>query len=316
MAVDYEEIEGSPTYRLDTTISAQRVLKIAWDDIDALVAELSPYPGNNTARFPGRPLLWVKTIDIVPWPGCVPTGAGEVPASYEFARATVNYEIPKWDNGNTETGSGGGAPEPNSPNNETWLSQRTTVGGEYMVLPTSGLVWEYKYNPLTNSYSQGTDKVLDDVHAGMIVPLIEYQLTYHRVAFPPWRTINEAIGKLNDVYFSGCPAETLLFTGAEGSVEFSTQGFPFWTLDYKFSYKNIVFLDFDDTGEFMDHGWNYFLRPESGQFERLYRRGNVQIQMAIVPGFGVPVPTLVHMEKNRPIYDVYPFKYLFRQGIV
>ncbi len=292
--VPYEELEGSPTYSLQPkSISAKRSLKVYWGYVDALVEEFTPRPGNIFATFPGRPLLWVDTIEIQPFPGCLPHQDVE-PAFYDWAQVDVNYKTVEWDAGN-------GGPD-NSPrqgddpkaDDETLISHKVEIGGEFMMIPAAGLRWFYGYNREADQYGTGegfSKHVLDDVGAGVLIPLMEHEITWHKVRFPPWQSIKDTMGCVNDRRFSACPIGTLLFAGCEANIDFSAMDTKYWTLTYKMSYKNLLKLPGNNPSEF--RGWNHFFRPESGKFEFLTRRS----KLALGPG-------AVRGAKGKALFDV------------
>lgn len=298
--VPYHEVTGSPTFSLTRRgLTAKRTLHTNWNYVDALVAELTPYPGNIFATFPGRPLFVVDTIDIAPAPGLDPDGQNEIPASYvnggDFgAKVEVTYKTPEWDSGtNSVSGDtsprGGGDPKAD---NQTLLSHKVSVSGEFIVLPTRSMRWEIAYDARNNIYGVGTDRVSGDVSAGILVPLIEHDITWHYVLFPPWTAIRSCIGKVNRLPFAGAPRGTLLFLGCEANVDIASYENKYWTVTYKFAYKNNRLVNGWDAFDY-DKGWNYFLRPESGQFELLLRRPPASIS---------GVPDVMHFAE-RPSVD-------------
>lgn len=319
--VEFEELEGYPTYGVSLTeITARRRLRFDWADIDAAVAMLSPYTGNEWATFPGRPLMWVHKIDIEPELGVAHDGG--LTCTYDKAIFTVDYHVPKWDGGPaTGTGGGGsGAGTDNSPrqgqspqaDTETLLSHRVSVGAEWLILPSSGLVWGNGWDATAQEYdTDGVRAVTSEINAGILIPIFEHQITWHRVAAPPWSAIRASIGCVNDDGFAGAAAGTLLFLGVEASVEYNNEGLNFWKMDYKFSEKNLRSSDPDDL---MDRGWNYFYRKETGQFEYLARRKPTAPVAAVRAGGGGPVPQAADdvMAVGRPIYAFADFEELFQ----
>lgn len=251
MAVEYEELEGSPKLKITKEgQSAQRVLRVAWDDIDDFVSETFGIiygAGETTVRqppvpFPGKPWLFPESIDIEPMDGENPRGTGpDGSCSYPHAgaRVTVGYKTLDFED-----------------DDEPYLSIRTSVGAEFLTLPKAGLKWDVTVDGLTS--------VSDEVAAGLLVPTIEHQLTLHRVAVVPWDSIRAAIGRVNSSVYSGVPAECLLFCGCELSREVGLEGAKHWQIDYRFSERVVI----DTNGDIA--GWNHFYR-EAGASSGFYR---------------------------------------------
>jgi hypothetical protein len=327
LLVPFEEIGGSPTYALTRTgITATRTLKVRWDYVDALVREFNPRPGNLFATFPGRRALWVDTIDIQPWPSTDPQGElilnpYQDMAWYQWAQVKVNYTTKPHD---TEDGNSPRQGDKPNAGNDTILSHKVTVGGEYLILPSKGLVWSEYYDPKTDQHGigpiMGVDKkgnpvqvgggsrtVAEEVNAGVFVPTVEHNITWHYVAFPPWTAMRTAVGKVNSASWIRCPPGTVLFLGAEASIDISAEETKYWTVDYKFVYKNQATADDPEP-----KGWNYFLRPASGLWEKIERKPPTVIQQQPALGQPVMVP-LVDFQAgvDRPVYDSADFGPLF-----
>lgn len=351
--VQYEELEGSPTYsiKMGKGVEAKRELRVAGSDLNLLVAQFTPFPGNIFAQFPGIPGLWVDTIDIVPFDNCPPKDGGDI-ALYDWHKVSVSYKTPEFEGGdNTDGGDGGQGPDgqgdgkQGQPNrgghphsdNDTLLSHKCTIGGEFMVLPGEGLEWKDSFDAVSWSYNppvfdeegpnpahaRASRSVKDGVSAGIIVPLMEYTVTWHRVRLPPWRAIQETIGKINDDEFLGCEAGCLLYLGADLSIEFSAIGTKWWTVEHKFSYKNNTkggdaFLDTVLFGGTVPKGWNYFYRPETGRFEHLKRKGRTTPVEAVRTESEHPTKytTELVVTPGGDLYDMTSFIPLFKQSIL
>jgi hypothetical protein len=329
--VEYEELAGSPTFNLThKNITATRELKCAWADIDALVEQFTPFPGNIFATFPNRPLLWVDTIAIKPFMSCAPISTAD-PAEYVAAQVTVNYKTPEWDNGGGGPSGGSSRPD-NSPrqgqephaDNETLLSHKLSVGAEFLVFPPNSLEWQDRYHVDSDVYNtaDGTRKVNGDVNAGVLVPTQEHTITWHRCPRPPWKAIRLCVGTVNDRPFAGAPEGTLLFLGCEANIDFSAFNTKFWNLDYKLSYKNYrkvegVGGDSRDPYKDADKGWNFFLRPESGRFEPLFRKGRTRTIEKFPPGAGPPVVKRISIDGTAGfIYQYSDFRPLFKVFVI
>lgn len=262
----YDEI-GTPTYKVTRNgATGTQTFKIPWDQIDAVVAELFP-PFAAPRSFPGRVFMYATDVDIEPWMPDSPTGLGEIPAEYEFARITINYSTLSFDqdpatqNNNDGSDSPGGddqkGPGKDEDSDATFLSFRTSIGGEYITYPSGALEW-----------TSDQEDVTDEVQAGVVVPIIEHSVTWHNCALPPWAKIRATVGRVNNAQYFGAGVGTLLFLGVEASRELTSDGEKQWELEYRFSEKNVG-------TEASPKGWNYFLRPDADpvDFESVALKG-------------------------------------------
>ena len=283
MGVIFEELAGSPTvsYTRGEGGKAKQILRCAWADQNALLAQFFPSPyilGSNivippAAVFPGAAWMVAKTADIEPWDPENPNGHGEFPNYYPGgARVTINYETPEYDQSNPQADG----PEGNT--EITFVSYKVSISGEFLTYPSSALRWD---QPSDQSLSDNPSNPIapkftatgDDTMASVIIPMLEHTLTWPQVAFPPWTAIRSCIGKVNAYTFCGAPPETLLFLGCEASRDITSEGIRCWNIEYKFSEKNQNPLN-----PLNPQGWNYFLRPDgqqAGTFMRMRRRVNL-----------------------------------------
>jgi len=247
MPMTYEELAASPTFVMDRDGgSAQRIVKVAWEDIGRAILEVFPgaafgYP--YTASIPGFPWLRAQRMTIGPWDGEHPTGHGESMNTYpNGAKIVVDYEPNTW----PEPDFGDGPDGPDSDIKDiTFLEQQITFGGEYLTWPNNGVRWDKDADGNATYGSGGGGggagdkqfKVFEDINVGVVVPTIEHSMTWHYVRRPPWVGIRNCLGKVNSVRHMGCEPETLLFNGCTASRTYSTQGLPTWKLEYRLSEK-------------------------------------------------------------------------------
>jgi len=271
--IPYEELEGSPTITMDRKGgSAERKLRIAWSNIGAAILEVFPgaifgYPYN--AQMPGFPWLRAQSMRIEPWdpknprPDSFGLGTNSYPGG--GALLTINYAPNEFDDNQTST-------DKKNPENVVFLEQSIAVSGEFLTWPNQGVRWETGTEG--SAFIAGNnDKrwvVNEDIKVGIVIPMLDHTLTWNYVKSPPWDAIRNCIGKVNQDAFNGCAPETLLFLGATASRSFSTIGFPWWKLGYKFAEKcmNAPLKPKD-----VPQGWNHFLRPNGAntKFERLVK---------------------------------------------
>jgi hypothetical protein len=90
------------------------------------------------------------------------------------------------------------------------------------------------------------------------IPVTVHNLTWHNVIHPPWDTIHQLQGTINNAVFLGCPADTVLFDGAEAEKTFRAGFKPgespvCWKIKYIFRERSIK-----HSGSI--YGWNHIYR--------------------------------------------------------
>jgi hypothetical protein len=250
MPVDFKELGGSPVeqYGLDG-FRARREFLIAWEDRDAFAAEVlgaaAPHGGASWVHYPGKESVFAVRLRYEPFDPDGPDvkdipGLTEGLNSYSgsLAKATVDYRtVTGQDRDDGPAGETG-----------THLTYRMAYAADWLPLLPAGWQWED---------GQG-NPVPDALEVAKYVPVTEHHLTWHQVLNPPWDAIHALQGKVNDAEFLGCPAETVLFEGAEANKLFRA-GFeegpsPFtWQIHYVFRERSIK-----QGGQVL--GWNHFYR--------------------------------------------------------
>lgn len=240
--------------------TAQEIYLIRVQDIDDFCLESFPLPTfvgllffpGWPRKLPGNPYLLTKQVDIEGLTDELPTDMWRVdtgaPAGtyQDIVKATITYEAkPSEDNFN-----------PQDP--VTWLKHSVTTGGEFLCLSPKNTKWE----------SSGDMK---DFHTPItkILPTIEHSLDWSYVLYPPWTTIRNYLGTVNDAViplFNNAPEETVLFTSLTGDQSYTLQGAMPWNLSYKFSERHIT------EGSDDQIGWNHVYNPSTGKFEKLLRQ--------------------------------------------
>lgn len=271
MGVFAEELEGSPTIDMDRGGgSAMREFLIPYDSLFPFLTEVfptDPYTGyTDAASFPA-PLTWLVADSVKVRPFGRMHGLQEVPAKYDFFKVSIGYKYSQVD---WKMASGGGL-DPSGPGGADgstggqgagqgvkWVTHKIRIGGEFIILPLDAIEWEFPF--------QGKKEVTD-ITAGKLVPLIEHTLQWSYVDRPPWDNIRDCVGRVNTVKFAGAPEECMLFLGAEATREYALDATSYWNLQYSFSEKN-------NGTKFVPYGWNHFLRPKTGEWERLVRKTN------------------------------------------
>jgi hypothetical protein len=255
MPAQFEELEGSPKLAVsEQGMTAWRSFRVAWADWPAFCGELigsyqvvgGTFVFTEPLEFPGFPNLVVSDIQLEPFDPASPDGTGvgtlgAAPNAYSAggARVTATY---------TTAFDVGNEPRPELPKvpKGTYLTFRADLGAEYMATP--GRIWRWQAPP-------ANPVVPDDVNPGLLIPQGTFHLTWHRVALPPWSTMRELRGKVNDATFVGAPAGTVLFLGARVRRRFHFVALGgFWEVQYTFQ---------ENTKELTSGakvGWNHFYK--------------------------------------------------------
>lgn len=256
--VAFNEISGSPKITL-TSVRSEAVRQgiIAWSDIDALIADVFP-PTINAGivveqgagvAFPGKDFLRADAIEFVahfgdddPIQGPDVTQDFDTLATYTSALATITYTTRRF-----------AQEEDEDP--VLFLRHRWSIGGEFLSIGGESAIWKLD------------SEVTADTEPAIFVPTIEHEITWPRVTSPPFTTIRDRFGKVNDAPFTfvtGTAAtETLAFVGAEIQREVLSDGTRAWELTYRFSERRVVSLDEDPTLSGPTPGvggWNHYWR--------------------------------------------------------
>ena len=265
--VAFNEIPGKSPKRVITPNGqrATRTGRVAWGDVDALIAELFPptiASGGSVnqfagAQYPGVPNLRLVSMQIDPSSQKMSTAQ----TTTQEHTTVISYDNPAEVTLEYETI----APPTNEAENQEqenidpvlFLTHRWSIGGEFMTIPTLGFYWEI----------DGED--VQDVDAGIFIPTIEHSITWPRVIRPPFSVMRTRIGTVNNAaltFSTGViAAETLLFLGAELKRDIMSDGARAWEVTYKFSEKRIIAED-DDTADASTQtvgGWNHFYRSDA-----------------------------------------------------
>lgn len=261
MAVDFEELEGSPSESFTSSegFTATRRLRCAWADRYDFIDELTGYSESTNARdalkYPGVFACYTTGVKVEPEPPDKPDKKSVTLnslSSYQYAIVTVEFAQ------RSITLSGAAPPEPPEPPTGTFFTYRQTFGGEIVTIP--GRVYHWEDN-------QGV--VPDDINFGVRRGESEHHLQWHRVPKPPWRALQQMRGRVNSVAFLGAPIGHLLFPGAEVSREFDRdpEATPLWTIGMTFIERNISYNG-------VEYGWQHVFRENPAGFVRLLDGNN------------------------------------------
>lgn len=256
MAVVFEELEGSPSFRVTAggRFQGTRRFKVAWNDCADFVVELvggyrmeeGSFVYTPPATFPLASHATVVEAQVEPFPPDNPDGSELASLTiganrYEYALVTAQYGM-LFDATNKSR-----ADLPDVPAG-TYLTYSSDLGAEYESIPGRSFVW----------YDDG-EPVPDDMYPGILVPTEEVRLAWHRVPSPPWDAMRDLRGKVNDSAFLNHAPGTVLFQGARTSREFQLQDPGMFRLDYHFRVREVQSTASGST----KYGWNFRYREQA-----------------------------------------------------
>ena len=249
MAIDFEELEGSPKIEVGSEATrAQRKFRIAWSDwpeFSRLVVGGWKKTGKTFRRleplaFPGFPDVTVSEITIEPFDQFAPSGEqieslrrGTNSYPTGGARVVVKYRSLKHPSTGLEPPIAAG----------TYLTYETTESEDILPTPSSAWVWD-----------DDDTAVPDDVKTDLLMPRTIHKVGWHFVPLPPWSAIGTLRGRVNDAPFLGAATGTVMFLGARARQTFSLLAQPpIFSLEYRFAERTQT--------------WNTFVKPAAGPIE-------------------------------------------------
>lgn len=273
MAVDFEEIAAATLNITTKGATAQRFLKIAWEDITNFVDEYMGgaklVGGSLTYQapvsFPGFPLLILDEIDMEPMVDRVVTD-GSVSICDEGVKVTLSYKTKDFETAEDPTRSF--LKEPTN----IYLSHRINGSMQTITHANSAVRWELEgatvEKPDGNEFKPTT--VPDDIKAFIPIVVIDHELTWHNIPQPPILAIYSQVGTLNIDEFLGHAPGTVLFSNFSLSAEASPNGKRLWEVQYTFSGRIVKqlmsFKKNTGTGQTQVVSgpvtWDAFLRPD------------------------------------------------------
>lgn len=293
--VNFEEIMTPEfTYTRDS-ITALRVFKIDWEDVDRFMIEA--FPGGTVTnggvvipeslKFPGKPYLLIQDVKVTAFDPENPTANdGNGVATADEARVEITYSTASY-----SEGGNGGPDNPTGEDGQIIFSHAIQVGGEYYQLPANSLSWT---QPTNNEFEPPEDaNQFENLQAAKLIPLIEHVITLYRVPELPIEIIVDKIGRVNLQYdqLFYAPPETLLFMGCNASRKVTTDGAEAWEIEYRFSQRVVwqryrLFLpngdpvqdgDGDPVYDIEAVGWQDFINPATGRWQTLYLKGGDKV---------------------------------------
>jgi hypothetical protein len=255
MAFAGDELQAAEFHFARHESTAKRVIRLAnYGDLAAFLSANFPTPNLyypvEDARFPNANLNWlyIDTIDVKQMSDKLDSASPPNPVS--GWECTLNYKSKPYINNQPNQNDLPG----NKPGSQggTMISYDVDIGGNFLTLPNSALMWASDSSAIFNK----------DIQFGVVAVTIEHTVTWHNMLIPPWGAIRRCAGNVNSTVMLGASIGNLMFVGVNGSREFSVQGSPTWTLKYKFSEKQTSSLVATLPAVAGLGGWNLYLRPD------------------------------------------------------
>ncbi|MDO4558552.1 MAG: hypothetical protein Q4C47_06280, partial [Planctomycetia bacterium] len=264
MGVTFAEVAGSPVENYSSEgFTARRTFIVPWDERDQFAGEVLGLVGRNQttgpAIYPGKSTIVATQIRFEPINGDRP----EVVRFHEiakdlnryprsFAKATIQYSPQS-----TEELTGGLTSE-----SGTQITYEISYDSEEIEIPTTNWTWSESTTASPSS----------EPFIHRVIPIAEHRVIWSCVVNPPWTTIQNLQGTVNETEFLGAPAESLLFMGVQsnklyrGDLSEGESAFT-WKIRYIFRQRGLRHRD-----ELM--GWNHLWSPSTGTWERASCQGN------------------------------------------
>lgn len=151
---------------------------------------------------------------------------------------------------NNTPSQGSPGPSGNKPSDpQTLFTWHVKLGGTFLTREGGGLKWV--------NHDLTLDPVTASVRPACMVPTTDLTITWHRVYSPPWGAIRRCRGAVNNSIYMGANPGTLLYTGADGDQDATTDSLKPWKLNQMFS-ETSPGLDVNG----LIAGWNHFMRPD------------------------------------------------------
>ncbi len=264
--------------------SGVRIFKMRWEDIETAIALILPDPSLSgllniipeADPFPTDESIVAESIKIEPFfPDNIGIAsiAGQV-EKYDWAKLTINYESPTFNQKDSQQAANngpGGSQGSAGGETQTFITHKVTVSADFVTWPSGALEYKDPGDPSSEDAGGKEKKVPEDQRLAVVIPLIEHNITWHFVRFPPWSAIRWLIGNVNAYWFAGAAPETLLFAGMDANRDVTSKGVQCWTMSYKFLEKNMNQMDPTSNA----FGWNHYLRVNqynAGMFQIIDRK--------------------------------------------
>lgn len=285
--IEYDRVEG-PT--LSIRRDEERVVetvRIRASNVLAFRLEAMPPPiflFNDSAiapyrRLPGAEWYVAESLEFRPQTQDLPADPfgvdGDAPSDTynDFYLCTITYR--PWLESQDEPR------DTNDP--QTFLEVEKTAGAQFLSIPpTNSEVQEIDSlgrlpDGATSDEDTAPKLVNKDLQHGMtmVIPTVEYTLTWPLVLNPPFELIERTMGKVNNAalpIFDNSPRETVLFMGYSARQRFVWDGATAraqpWEVQYKFSKRaiNRRGKTMEENNDGRVFGWNHEFSPTIGDW--------------------------------------------------
>ena len=282
--VEVEELASSPAESgtREGDYDFARWFKVAWSDrIDFVNHMFNDGPFGLPVQHPDADFLFVYDFTIEP---LIPDPRDRVPTIADTYLHYIQHTLAVVKIGYKPLTEEGEAPagDPDLPTG-TWATYTARDSGEFITIPSRTMKWESDFGP-------DSPPVSPDAHPTIAIPLTDHVVTWFRVPNPPFSTIEDRRGEVNDEPFRfpttgiEMPKETLLFMGSSKERHFTLKpnGVPTWRLEFVFSERNIKNFGSEGT----DYGWNHAWRDHPAKWDKPkdYVSGELMYQLGDFKG--------------------------------
>lgn len=254
-----DEIEKSGTFQISQDgMTGNRVARVDWDNWAQAVLDLMGVPvvfGQTVIwvgrqSWPGIPALQVDTVQVEGM-GKNLKSTWEDGPRFEFAKLSVGYKIPEFEDKEDENG-----------NPAQYLIESLDYSVELAVVPvmtvdnvdTAKLArepgYDYREVPILNENPQNVSGGLpmkSQQKRHIRIPTITYTVTMPRLRTIPHSTMQASLATVNKTKIFGGEPGTVLFDGPQADRESAFFSARYWKLTYKFLYQRF--------------GWNKQMDP-------------------------------------------------------
>lgn len=193
--------------------------------------------------YPESKNMYCHTVSIRG--GGKPT-QGTKQIQWEKAIVTANYGVAQWGAIDDPSGANQFSPDEKF----VYATQELDFGGEYITIPNQAY-----------EYFDGTTRTKTGQDFGIFVPIIELNLTFHRLPYLPMGSARTAVqSPLNDRTFLGAAAGTVRFNGCRTKRTASSDGTIVQEVTFSFSHRPTA-------------DWNYGIHPTTGAWTKIVKPG-------------------------------------------
>lgn len=262
-ALIIDEVQGSGKFQISSDgMTGTRICRSLWANWPSVVLDLMGTPvlfGQTIVwvgrgSWPGIPTLQVETIEVEGQGKSLKSNWEDGP-KYDFAKFTIGYKIPEFEDNKNEAGQPA-----------QYLIESLDYSVELAVVPVmtvDNVDTTKTDNPDAYPYYK-TEPILAEEPAAppaaavptkattkrhVRIPTITYTVTMPRLATIPHSTMQASLATVNKTKLFGGQPGTVLFDGPQADRESAFFSARYWRLTYKFIYQRF--------------GWNMQLDPNT-----------------------------------------------------